>query len=128
MPRERTLQTNVIKWLNQQDFTIAHNYHVGGFGINGYPDIIAFVYGVGLLIETKTEVGKLSKAQIALKEKFEKNGVLYLVARNLDDVKQAHNAVRRLVLKRGSNVHSNSNNNPGNRRSNIIYGSRAGDS
>lgn len=101
MPRERTLQTNALKWLNEQDYTIAHNIHTGMYGTRGYPDIVAFVYGVGLLIETKTPSGVLSKSQQKVKDEFEQNGVLFIVARSLDDVRAAHTIIGQLVVKRG---------------------------
>jgi len=54
--------------------------------VAGVPDILGVLKGVAIGIEVKSETGKLSKAQKAFKEQFEKQGGVYIEARRIEDV------------------------------------------
>lgn len=57
----------------------------------GFPDILVLKKGKAIGIEIKTSIGKQSKEQKAIEERFKKNGAEYYIVRSLDDVKEVIN-------------------------------------
>lgn len=56
-------------------------------GTKGLPDIMAVKAGRMICIETKASVGdRMRDAQRDWRERFEKQGILYIVAKTVDDV------------------------------------------
>lgn len=51
----------------------------------GIPDILGVIRGRLFAIEVKTSVGRPSPAQLEWKEKLERNGALWTIARSVDE-------------------------------------------
>ena len=56
------------------------------YGETGSPDVYVLDMGVLYGIEVKDVKGKLSEAQVSFRERFEKAGGRYILAKSLDDV------------------------------------------
>ncbi|KKM76446.1 hypothetical protein LCGC14_1380070 [marine sediment metagenome] len=70
-----------------------------GCGINGASDFLAItnngrydasnkLYPINILIECKSDTGKISPDQIIFQETVEKMGCMYILARKLEDVSE----------------------------------------
>lgn len=53
----------------------------------GWPDFTFCYRGVPIVVECKTEVGRLSADQVAMRDKLQRNGWTYILALCLDDVR-----------------------------------------
>lgn len=60
------------------------------FGATGSPDIVCVINGQYVGIEVKDIKGKLSEGQKDFKERLEKAGGKYILARSLEDVLAIH--------------------------------------
>lgn len=56
--------------------------------MKGFPDIAGVVNGRMFAIEVKTPTGRMSEAQRDWQQKLESNGVVYLIAKSVEDVKK----------------------------------------
>ena len=53
----------------------------------GFPDLVAVKAGRVLFVEVKTRTGRLSTFQEVFKQEIESQGLRYVVARSVDDVR-----------------------------------------
>lgn len=109
---ESLIQKQVIQYLRLKHFTVVRlnsglsifadasgkksyikfysieNYGASGakYKNSGLPDIIAFKGGLYLLLEIKTDTGKLTISQTVFKQHAEQNELNYFVIRNLDEL------------------------------------------
>ena len=60
-------------------------YHVAGFGSAGFPDVLALKDGRAILIEVKTEKGKLTDRQRAFRDFAKRHGIEVNVCRSVAD-------------------------------------------
>ena len=68
-------------------------YPGGVMGVTGFPDRVGIVPGTGqfMAIEFKSERGKLSEPQEAIRKQIVAAGGLYIVCRKLEDLQTALN-------------------------------------
>ncbi|MFA5990469.1 MAG: VRR-NUC domain-containing protein [Sphingomonas sp.] len=76
----------IFHWRNNTGGTMVAGNHFMKFGYPGSPDIIAVVKGQFIGIEVKDIKGKLNDNQEIFKEKLEKAGGLYIIAKSIDDI------------------------------------------
>jgi predicted porin len=102
---EKEIQNNILRWLSTQyrigrfwetDSGLAFYEDARGgrravkFGLKGQADISGLaIGGVRVEIECKTETGKQTKEQVSFGKMIVRFGGLYIVARSVDDVRQA---------------------------------------
>lgn len=94
--RESEIQKQILTWLKARGI-LCWKTHMdgvrikGGRGTNpmkGFPDLFGLLpTGVGraFAIEVKAPKGQLSPEQVSWREKLEAKGVIYVLARSLDD-------------------------------------------
>lgn len=89
MAKESSIQTRIIKWINEQPECIAENVS-GNAKQSGRADINACICGKTMKIEVKrpdSSYGTTKKQEIYLR-KWEKAGAICLSVKTLDEVKQ----------------------------------------
>lgn len=88
MTPEGRLKTKIRKYLSSRG--IYWTNVVPAMSVaRGVPDIIACYQGIFLGIEGKTYCGTQSPAQKVQQSRIEASGGVYIIARSLDDVKEA---------------------------------------
>lgn len=60
----------------------------------GQPDITALYCGLHVGIEVKAAKGRQTKEQLDWQQRLENNGAIYILARSVDDVKEALDSLR----------------------------------
>lgn len=98
MSTEKATQKAILDWL-----TLTRTFHYRNnsgafvseykgkrsfvkFGASGSPDIVVVKDGIYIGIEVKDTRGRLSESQVDFRDRLEKAGGLYLIARSLEDV------------------------------------------
>ena len=87
MKKESLIQTEVLRWLNLQEYCKAFNNHGTANSGKGRPDISAVFNGRYIAIELKTETGTASKVQIKMLSKLRRCGAAIAICHSLEDVK-----------------------------------------
>lgn len=64
---------------------IRHQQSFGSY--KGFPDLTAIKEGKTIYIEVKTPIGKQSKWQVQFQKDLEEHGGIYVLARDVDDIK-----------------------------------------
>lgn len=67
----------------------------GAFSKPGDPDMLACVHGRFVAIEGKTYEGSMRPLQEVRKTQIEQSGGVYVIARTVDDVRRAVDAIRK---------------------------------
>lgn len=88
---ESQLKTKALAWLRAQPETWVVKIHGGPMGSAGVPDLLCCVRGAFLAIELKspTSTGKPTPSQAVVGTRIRAAGGLWLVARSLDEVRDA---------------------------------------
>jgi len=88
-PKESSIQTAILKYLNSLPGCRARNNHGSAFSGAGTPDITACYYGQHIEIEVKRPGGQLTKLQAHELAKWAEAGAITIVATGVEDVKLA---------------------------------------
>lgn len=100
MSRESSLQAWAIRWLNEQEKTIARNCGTGAGHVEGDPDVYGCVEGQMFQMEFKNSIGKLRPAQEYRLDQWHKAGAICFLLRNRDQVRDAWAQVQEAARQR----------------------------
>jgi len=100
MPKEQLLQSNILAHLRAKGY-FAVKINTAGIYVKGRdtyipnpnkgcPDILAWRKGISVAVECKSKYGKQSPEQIEWQNNFEKQGCKYILAKDVDDIKELY--------------------------------------
>lgn len=88
-PKEKTIQTGILRWLKKQKYTWCLCHHGSQFSKMGVPDIQVIYEGRALWLEVKRPSGKVTAIQAYVHEELRAVGSVVCVVRSVDEAKRA---------------------------------------
>ena len=85
--KESDIVKKILKYLKTVEGCFFWKEHGGMYGTAGIPDIICCYRGRFIGFEVKTDVGELTKLQLAAIRKIKAAGGIALVVRSVEEVK-----------------------------------------
>lgn len=101
-PKEKTIQTSIMRWLRKQENVWSDCYHGSPMSQAGVPDIQVICDGRVLWLEVKRPSGKVTLIQEAVHEKLRGAGCPVYVVRNLGEAQDAFTAFVTMVSLTGN--------------------------
>ncbi len=84
---ENKVKASIKKYLEDDHWMIQSNAQFGPYVVPGRPDMEAYKNGKVIFIEVKSKTGRQSDWQKAYQKKLEEHGMIYILARSVDDLK-----------------------------------------
>ena len=86
---EQQIQTDIKTYLEYKGFFVFKIHQQGKYCFRGISDLIAVKDGITIFVEVKTPTGKLRPEQMSFMEQIQNHGAKYIIARSLDDIREA---------------------------------------
>ena len=87
MPNEKTIERNILRWLNRQDGVYAEKVHGSPYGGAGKPDIDCCWRGRAVKLEVKQPGKEPTELQQYELDKWNAAGAISGCVRSVDEVK-----------------------------------------
>ena len=86
---ENKVKASIKKYLEKDGWMIQSNFQLGPMPKEwrGRPDIEAYKDGKVIFIEAKARSGRQSDYQKAYQKRLEEHGMIYILARSVEDIK-----------------------------------------
>ena len=86
---EKDIQKLIKDYLLAKGWFCVKIHQQGKYCFKGISDLIAVKDGITIFVEVKTPTGKLRPEQMSFMEQIQNHGAKYIIARSLDDIREA---------------------------------------